>query len=110
KGELGFSGFLVSDWLAIQQLDPDLRTGAATAINAGLDMVMVPYDYTAFIDALTAAVEAGEIPQERIDDAVSRILTVKLQLGLLEQPHGDESLLSVFGSEEHRAIARRAVR
>jgi len=110
KGELGFSGFLVSDWLAIQQLDPDLRKGAATAINAGLDMVMVPYDYRAFIEALTAAVEAGEVPQERIDDAVSRILTVKLELGLFEQPHGDESLLPVVGSEEHRALARRAVR
>lgn len=110
KGELGFSGFLVSDWMAVQQLDPDLRTAVASTINAGLDMVMVPIDYRAFIDALTAAVEAGEITQERIDDAVSRILTVKLELGLFEQPHGDESLLSVFGGEEHRAIARRAVR
>lgn len=110
KGELGFTGFLVSDWMAVQQLDPDLGTAVAAAINAGLDMVMVPHDYQAFIAALIASVENGAVPEARIDDAVSRILAVKFELGLFEQPFGDESLLAVFGGEEHRDLARQAVR
>ena len=110
KGELGFAGFLVSDWMAIQQLDADLRTAAALAINAGLDMVMVPFDYAGFIAALTAAVEDGDVPLQRIDDAVSRILSVKFELGLFEQPFGEENLLASVGGAEHRALARQAVR
>jgi beta-glucosidase len=110
KGELGFTGFLVSDWMAIQQLDADLRTAAALAVNAGLDMVMVPFDYAGFTAALTAAVEDGDVPLQRIDDAVSRILTVKFELGLFEQPFGDEDLLVSFGGDEHRSLARQAVR
>ncbi|MDT8304954.1 MAG: glycoside hydrolase family 3 protein [Anaerolineae bacterium] len=110
KGELGFTGFLVSDWMAVQQLDSDLYKAVVIAINAGLDMAMVPHDYRAFIAALTAAVENGDIPKARIDDAVSRILTVKFELGLFEQPFGDESLLALFGAEDHRDLARQAVR
>lgn len=110
KGELGFSGFLVSDWMGVQQLDADLQTAATIAINAGLDMVMVPYDYAAFIAAVTAAVEAGDIPEARIDDAASRILTVKFEVGLFDEPYGDEGLLACFGGAEHRALARQAVR
>ena len=110
KGELGFSGFLVSDWLAVNQLDPNYAVAVVTAINAGLDMVMVPFEYEPFISAVTAAVETGEISPNRIDDAVSRILRVKFELGLFEQPFGDESLLAQVGSTEHRAVAREAVR
>jgi beta-glucosidase len=110
KGELSFSGFLVSDWMAVQQLDVNLQTAVTMAINAGLDMVMVPFDYAAFIAALTAAVEAGDVPEARIDDAVSRILTVKAELGLFEQPFGDEGLLAEFGGDAHRDLARQAVR
>jgi beta-glucosidase len=71
---------------------------------------MVPYDYKAFIDALTKAVEKGDVPMERVDDAVRRILSAKFELGLFEQPFGNEALLSLVGSEEHREVAREAVR
>ncbi|MFW6098115.1 MAG: glycoside hydrolase family 3 protein [Chloroflexota bacterium] len=110
KGELGFDGFLVSDWMGIDQLDADYERAVATAINAGLDMVMVPIEYRRFIMALTALVEAGEVPQARIDDAVRRILKVKARLGLFEHPFGDETLLEEIGSPAHRDVARQAVR
>ena len=110
KGELGFDGFLISDWLAINQITSDYYTCVVTSINAGLDMIMVPFDYERFITALTRAVEQGDVPIERIDDAVRRILRVKLELGLFEQTFGDESLLVRVGSAEHRAVAREAVR
>lgn len=110
KGELGFDGFLVSDWMGVDQIDKDYYTAVVQAINAGLDMVMVPFDYIRFIDCMTKAVEAGDISMARIDDAVSRILTVKVELGLFEQPFADEELLSLVGSTEHRAVAREAVR
>jgi len=110
KGELGFSGFLVSDWQAIDQIPGDYYRDIVTSINAGLDMIMVPYDYDAFIDGLTQAVNNGDVPIDRIDDAVRRILTVKFQLALFERPFGDESWLPLVGSGEHRALAREAVR
>ena len=108
KGELGFRGFLVSDWQAVDQLDPDFHTAVATAINAGLDMNMVPYDYQRFMAALTELVERGDVPMARIDDAVSRILTVKFEMGLFERPFGDPADLSLVGAAEHRALAREA--
>ncbi|NPV66037.1 MAG: hypothetical protein HPY64_02690 [Anaerolineae bacterium] len=109
KGELGFSGFVVSDWGGIDQISPDYYAAVVTAINAGIDMNMVPYDYRRFIDTLTAAVENGDVPLARIDDAVRRILRVKFALGLFEHPFGDDALLAQVGSAEHRAIARAAV-
>lgn len=108
KNELGFRGFLVSDWQAMDQLDPDYATAVATSINAGLDMSMVPYDYHRFIATLTAAVGHGAVPMARIDDAVSRILTVKFEMGLFEQAPGDGEDLSIVGAAEHRALAREA--
>ncbi len=110
KGELGFTGFLVSDWLAVPQLDPDYDACVTTAINAGLDMIMVPFDYERFIAAVADAVAQRAIPLARIDDAVRRILTVKFELGLFEQPFGDEDALPAVGSPAHRAVAREAVR
>jgi beta-glucosidase len=110
KGEMGFDGFLVSDWLAAQQLDADLETGMVTAINAGLDMIMVPFRLTEFITAVTRAVCDGRIALSRIDDAVTRILRVKVEFGLFERPFGDETLLATVGCDEHRQIAREAVR
>lgn len=110
KGEMGFDGFLVSDWLAAQQLDADLETGMVTAINAGLDMIMVPFRLTEFITAVTRAVSDGRIALSRIDDAVTRILRVKVEFGLFERPFGDETLLASVGCDEHRQIAREAVR
>ncbi len=110
KGELDFDGFVISDWMAINQIDRDYRTSVITAINAGLDMVMVPYDYKLFIQTLTQAVNAGDVSVERIDDAVRRILRVKLWLGLFDTPLGDDTLLPLVGSAEHRQVAREAVR
>jgi beta-glucosidase len=110
KGELGFDGFLVSDWEAVDHVHADYYSAVVTSINAGVDMVMVPYDGLRFTTNLTRAVEKGDVPLARIDDAVGRILTVKFELGLFEHPFGDESLLPLVGSEAHRAVAREAVR
>jgi beta-glucosidase len=110
KGELGFAGFLVSDWQAVDYLHADYQTAVATSINAGVDMVMVPYDGLRFVTNLTRAVENGDIPLARIEDAVRRILTIKFELGLFESPFGDDSLLPLVGCEAHRAVAREAVR
>lgn len=110
KGELGFQGFLVSDWLAVNQVSPDYYEAIVRSINAGLDMVMVPYDYKTFISLLKQAVEKGDVPLSRIDDAVRRILEVKIRMGVFEQPYPDPGLLSLVGSDSHRALAREAVR
>ena len=110
KGEVGFTGFLVSDWKAIDQIHSDYYTCVVNSINAGLDMVMVPFDFKTFIEALTRAVENGAIPMSRIDDAVRRILRVKLETCLFSHPFGDEALLDKIGSPEHRTIARETVR
>jgi beta-glucosidase len=110
KEELGFKGFLVSDWGAIDQLPGDYTSDVRTAINAGIDMVMVPYNYKQFIQTLKAEVQAGRVGQERIDDAVSRILTQKFALGLFERPFADRSGIGNIGSPAHREVARQAVR
>ena len=110
KGELGFTGFLVSDWLGVSQLHPDFAEAVRLGINAGLDMVMVPHDYRRFISAVQAGYEAGLIPLSRIDDACRRILSVKNRLGLFDDPFGDETLLPEVGGTAHRAVAREAVR
>ena len=117
KGELGFQGFLVSDWAAIDQISPDYRADVASSINAGLDMVMIPYgpgqqnnNYVEFIRDLKALVAAGTVPQSRIDDAVTRILRIKYQLGLFEGDSTDPKLTAAIGSPEHRAVARECVR
>ena len=115
KTEQGFSGFIVSDWAAIDQLDPNYRNAINKSINAGIDMVMVPgalewygVDVTIFQSTLGSLIDNG-IPMSRIDDAVYRILVVKFRLGLFENPYVDESLSSIVGSEAHREVARRAV-
>ncbi|MGC9400785.1 MAG: glycoside hydrolase family 3 protein [Anaerolineae bacterium] len=109
KGELGFEGFTVSDWGGIDQITPNYYEAVVTAINAGVDMNMVPYDYRRFIKTLSEAVEKGDVSAARIDDAVRRILTVKFELGLFERPTGDPELLALVGAPEHRALAREAV-
>ena len=115
KEELGFEGFVVSDWQGINEIDGsssndmselDIQEG----INAGIDMVMVPDDYRGFINMLTELVNEGKISQSRIDDAVRRILTIKFKLGLFENPYADRSNADSIGCEEHREIAREAVR
>ncbi|MBE2184772.1 MAG: glycoside hydrolase family 3 C-terminal domain-containing protein [Anaerolineae bacterium] len=110
KGEFGFEGFIVSDWMAINQIDRDYYTCVVASINAGIDMIMVPYDYKLFINTLTEAVEKGDVSIARIDDAVRRILKVKTWLGVFEQPFTDAALLQEVGSAAHRAVAREAVR
>ncbi len=109
KGELGFEGFVVSDWGGIDQIADNYYDAVVTAINAGIDMNMVPTQYDQFIYALSKAVENGDVPMERIDNAVRRILRVKFQLGLFEHPFADETLLEYVGSAEHRDLAREAV-
>lgn len=109
KDELGFTGFVVSDWGGIDQISGDYYQAVVTAINAGIDMNMVPQQYLRFINTLTKAVEAGDVPLERIDDAVRRILTVKFEMGLFEQPFSQPDLIELVGTDDHRALARQAV-
>ena len=113
KEELGFQGFLISDYSAIDQVDPDYKTAIGICINAGIDMGMVPRKYKEFFQSLKELVEEGVVPMSRIDDAVTRILRVKCALGLLDPNHSplaDRSLWPDFGSESHRRVARQAVR
>lgn len=110
KGELGFGGFLISDWGAIDQIPGEYYSDVVTAINAGLDMIMVPYDYKLFINTLRQAVDRGDVPIERIDNAVRRILRVKFELGLFEHPYSDPQYRNLVATPEHKALAREAVR
>ncbi|PKN92032.1 MAG: beta-glucosidase [Chloroflexi bacterium HGW-Chloroflexi-6] len=111
KEELGFKGFIVSDWQAIDQINPDdYYSSVVISINAGVDMNMVPYDYVTFIETMHKAVSLGDIPMERIDDAVRRILRAKFALGLFENPMPDPALQSTVRSQEHLNLAREAVR
>ena len=109
KGELGFEGFVVSDWAGIDQVDSDYYTAVVTAVNAGVDMNMVPQGYPRYLTVMQQAIEKGDIPMERIDDAVLRILTVKFKLGLFEKPFADPAYLETVGSQAHRDLAREAV-
>ncbi len=109
KGELGFDGFIISDWAAIDQISTDYYEAVVAAFNAGIDMNMVPYDLRRFIWTLWNAVDNGDVPAERIDDAVRRILRVKFELGLFESPYSDPDMVALVGSDAHRAVAREAV-
>ncbi|MFH8398416.1 glycoside hydrolase family 3 N-terminal domain-containing protein [Streptomyces anulatus] len=109
KDRMGFEGFVISDWQAIDQIPGDYASDVVTSINAGLDMIMVPTAYQDFTKTLKEEVAAGRIAQARIDDAVARILTQKFRLGLFEKPYADTTHLEEVGSAEHRAVAREAV-
>jgi beta-glucosidase len=110
KGELGFKGFIVSDWGGIDEIDTDYYKAVVTAINAGIDLNMVPYDYLRFINTMTEAIKNRDISMKRVDDAVRRILTVKHELGLFNHPFSDPTLIQTVGSTDHRELARQAVR
>tara|TARA_A100001234_G_scaffold60875_1_gene52527 strand:- start:1529 stop:3349 length:1821 start_codon:yes stop_codon:yes gene_type:complete len=117
KDELGFKGFVVSDWAAIEEIPGDYKSDIITSINAGIDMVMVPgavkfgnESFENFLKLLEESVQEGSIPMERIDDAVKRILLIKKQSGLFDRPFSDQQLLANIGSDKHRQIAREAVR
>ncbi|NUS84447.1 MAG: glycosyl hydrolase [Streptomyces sp.] len=112
KDRMGFEGFVISDWQAIDQIPGDYPSDVRTSVNAGVDMIMVPTAYKNFHATLVDEVKAGRISRARIDDAVSRILTAKFRLGLFEKPYTDStdtSNLDRIGSAEHRAVAREAV-
>lgn len=112
KTELGFDGFVVSDWLAIGQIEDSARYKEAVkrAILAGVDMGMEPNQHAKFIAALKELVAEGAVPTARIDDAVRRILRVKFRAGRMESPFLPEFVTSPIGSAAHRDIAREAVR
>lgn len=117
KNELGFKGFVVSDWAAIEEIPGNYKSDIITSINAGIDMVMVPgavkfgnQSFENFLKLFKESVEEGSIPIERVDDAVKRILLIKKQFGLFERPFSDQNLLTHIGSKDHREIAREAVK
>ncbi|MGW1756320.1 glycoside hydrolase family 3 protein [Streptomyces mirabilis] len=108
KDRMGFDGFVISDWAAIDQIPGDYASDVRTSINAGLDMIMVPYAYKDFRTTLVDEVRAGRVSEARVNDAVSRILTQKFTLGLFEKPYADTSGAAQIGSAGHRAVAREA--
>jgi beta-glucosidase len=113
KNELGFQGFLISDYNAIDQISPDYKEDVRISINAGMDMVMTPTRYREFYNDLKALVQEDKVPMSRIDDAVTRILRVKFAMGMMDPKRSqlaDRKLQKSFGSPEHRAVARQAVR
>ncbi len=110
KNKLGFDGFVVSDWNGIAEVPGCRNDSCAQAVNAGIDMFMVPDDWKAFIANTTKQVEDGEIPMARIDDAVTRILRVKLRAGLFEQRPAQNVHAGKDEALRARALARRAVR
>ena len=110
RDELGFEGLLLSDGGAVDQIDDDYATAVVTAVNAGVGMNMVPHDARRWISTLEGAIADGEVSEERIDEAVERILTVKFEIGLFEQPFAQRDLPEQVGSEAHRALAREAAR
>ncbi|KAI6686908.1 hypothetical protein NL676_032821 [Syzygium grande] len=114
KNKLGFKGFVISDWEALDRLSQpkgsNYRQCISLAVNAGIDMIMVPFRYEQFAEDLIALAESGVVPLSRIDDAVQRILRVKFVSGLFEHPFSDRSLLQIVGCKSHRELAREAVR
>jgi beta-glucosidase len=113
KGKLGFDGFIISDWDGVDEVQGCSKDKCADAINAGIDMIMVPKDWKNFITNTVAQVKSGDIAEARIDDAVTRILRVKMRAGMFERGKPSSRPLAnrieLLGSAEHRAIARQAV-
>lgn len=110
KEEVGFQGFLISDYNAIDQITKDYKAAISISINAGMDMGMVPERYREFIKDLKELVHEGVVPMSRIDDAVLRILRVKLAMGMMDGKAMPSPSNYAFGTPEHRAVARQAVR
>jgi len=113
RKELGFQGLIVTDWEDIKRLHDrhnvaaTPRQAVAMAINAGIDMSMVPNDYS-FYDLLIEAVKKGEVPMSRIDDAVKRILVLKYKVGLFDNPYPEPGAKNNFGKPEYQALALNA--
>jgi len=110
KKELGFSGFVVSDWYGVYQVAPTRYESLVNSINAGVDMVMTPFEYKDFMSNMQKALANKDISKDRLNDAVKRILTVKFETGLFDRPEAVQEGLSVVGNDDHRKIAREAVR
>jgi len=116
KQELGFEGFVITDWAGIDAIPGDYKSDIITSINAGIDMVMVPGSlfgnnhYKTFLKLLIESINDGSISKSRIDDAVRRILSVKYDLELFEKPYGKLEYTKLVGAENHRKIARKAVK
>ncbi|TXG73483.1 hypothetical protein EZV62_002062 [Acer yangbiense] len=114
KNKLKFRGFVISDWEGIDRITSpphaNYSYSVEAGVGAGIDMIMVPNNYKEFIDDLTYQVKKNIIPMSRIDDAVKRILRVKFVMGLFENPLADYSLVNQLGSQEHRELAKEAVR
>ncbi|SEC01930.1 glycoside hydrolase family 3 N-terminal domain-containing protein [Paenibacillus sp. GP183] len=117
-GQLGFTGFVITDYNGVHQITKDwngnpvsgLKDQIGVAVNAGVDMLMEPSDWKISITYLKQLAEEGKIALSRIDDAVMRILRVKFESGVFEHPMTDENLATAFGSDANRSLARRAVR
>ena len=113
KERMGFDGLVVGDWNGHGQVPGCTNDSCPQAINAGIDLLMVTYDWKNMIANTLAQVKNGEISQARLDDAVRRILRVKLRAGLFDKKPSERALAgdeSVVGSKQHRELARRAVR
>jgi beta-glucosidase len=113
KKELGFEGFLISDYNALDEIGPDYKKDIEISVNAGMDMVMIAGRHREFVKDLLELVQEGKVPMSRIDDAVTRILRVKFAMGLMDKSRSqlaDRKLQKDFGSPAHRAVAREAVR
>ncbi|KAH9317931.1 hypothetical protein KI387_019700, partial [Taxus chinensis] len=114
KKQLRFKGFVISDWQGIDRItsppDSNYYLSVMDGVGAGIDMVMVPFNYTDFINDLTYQVKGGIISKNRINDAMRRILRVKFSMGLFEHPMVDLSLEDLVGSKEHRDLVREVVR
>lgn len=114
KGELGFDGIVISDYNGVGHCQGfEYKNQLANCVNAGVDMLMEPLNWRECYDTLIGLVNDGIVKEDRIDDAVTRILRVKFRAGLFEQEiNGEEEqkYMSEFGSDEHRAVARQAVR
>ncbi|MCJ2187205.1 glycoside hydrolase family 3 protein [Novosphingobium beihaiensis] len=110
KGRMGFDGFVVGDWNGHGQIPGCTNTDCPATFNAGLDMAMAPDSWKGLFESTLAAAQSGKIPMARIDDAVRRILRVKMKLGLFNPARPYENKPQEMGSPAHRAIARQAVR
>jgi beta-glucosidase len=114
KQQMGFDGPVVSDWDGVDEVQGCSKDHCAQAINAGIDLVMVPTEWRSFLERTIAEVKAGAISEARIDDAVTRILRLKYRAGLFDKGKPSSRPLAnhreLIGAPEHRAVARQAVR
>ena len=116
KDEMGFEGFVISDWQGIDEIPGDYKSDIINSVNAGIDMIMVPgaviwggEHYKTFLSLFKEAVDEGLITEERLNDAVRRILRIKYRSGLMNNPMSDRTLIEKAGSIEHKDLAREAV-